>query len=153
MSPRSLSELALHHPSVLHADDTVERAVRAVLESGMPALAVVDERDRFAGIFGEREFMSALFPGYLGQLRHAAYLPRTLDAALEKRDACRGEPIGQYLTTDHVEVGPDFSDTQVAEIFLHHRVLVVPVVAGGHVEGLLTRRDFFRALAERFAGP
>jgi CBS domain-containing protein len=54
------------------------------------------------------------------------------------------------MTTDHVEVGPDFADTQVAEIFLHHRVLVVPVVADGRVEGLLTRRDFFRAVAERF---
>jgi CBS domain-containing protein len=150
MSPRSVSELALHHPPVLHTADDVESAVRAVLESGMPALAVVDERERFAGIFGEREFMSALFPGYLSQLRHAAYLPRTLDAALEKRDSCRRDPIAKYLTTDHVEVGPDFSDTQVAEIFLHHRVLVVPVVADGHVEGLLTRRDFFRGIAERF---
>ncbi len=150
MSPRSISELALHHPPVLQAGDTVEAAVRTVLESGMPALAAVDERERFAGIFGEREFMSALFPGYLLQLRHAAYLPRTLDAALEKRDSCRSERIAPYLTTDHVEVGPDFSDTQVAEIFLHHRVLVVPVVADGRVEGLLTRRDFFRALAERF---
>jgi CBS domain-containing protein len=150
MSPRSVSELALHHPPVLHTADDVESAVRAVLESGMPALAVVDERERFAGIFGEREFMSALFPGYLNQLRHAAYLPRTLDAALEKRDSCRRDPIAKYLTTDHVEVGPDVSDTQVAEIFLHHRVLVVPVVADGHVEGLLTRRDFFRGIAERF---
>jgi CBS domain-containing protein len=150
MTQRSLSELALHHPPLLHAGDDVETAVRAVLESGMPALAVVDEHERFAGIFGEREFMSALFPGYLSQLRHAAYLPRTLDAALEKRESCRRDPIGKYLTTDHVEVGPDFSDTQVAEIFLHHRVLVVPVVADGHVEGLLTRRDFFRAIAERF---
>jgi CBS domain-containing protein len=153
MSPRSLSQLALHHPPLLRTGDRVEDAVRVVLDSGMPALAVVDERERFAGIFGEREFMTALFPGYLGQLRHAAYLSRTLDAALDKRDKCRREPISRYLTTEHVEVGPDFSDTQVAEIFLHHRVLVVPVVADGRVEGLLTRRDFFRAVAERFVEP
>ena len=153
MSPRSISELALHHPPVLHDGDTVEAAVRAVLESGMPALAVVDGRERYVGIFGEREFMRALFPGYLGELRHTAFLPRSLDDALEKRESCRREPIARYLTAEHVEVGPDYSDTQVAEIFLHHRVLVVPVVADGRVEGLLTRRDFFRAVAERFVGP
>jgi CBS domain-containing protein len=153
MSPRAISELALHHPPVLHVADAVETAVRAVLDSGMPALAVVDERERFAGIFGEREFMRALFPGYLGELRHTAFLPRSLDDALEKRESCRREPISRYLTAEHVDVGPDFSDTQVAEIFLHHRVLVVPVVADGRVEGLLTRRDFFRAVAERFVGP
>jgi CBS domain-containing protein len=56
------------------------------------------------------------------------------------------------MTTEHVGVGPDFSDIQVAEIFLHHRVLVVPVVADGRVEGLITRSDFFRVLAERFVG-
>jgi CBS domain-containing protein len=150
MNPRTISELALHQPPVLADDTGVAEAVRIVLESGMPALAVVDHRERFSGIFGEREFMSALFPGYLNQLRHAAFLPRSLDQALAKRESCRIEPISRYLTKDHVEVGPDFGDTQVAEIFLHHRVLVVPVVADGRVEGLLTRRDFFRATAERF---
>jgi CBS domain-containing protein len=150
MSPSSLSQLALHHPPVLHADDGVEAAVRIVLDSGMPALAVVDADEHFAGIFGEREFMAAVFPAYLGELRHSAFLSRSLDEALEKREGCRHEPISRYMTKEHVEVGSDFSDTQVAEIFLHHRVLVVPVVADGRVEGLLTRRDFFRAIGERF---
>jgi CBS domain-containing protein len=132
-------------------DETVVEAVRRVLDSGLPALAVVDARDRFAGIFGEREFMAALFPGYVRELRGAAFLRRSLDEALEIREACRSEPVGRHMTTEHVDVGPDFSDVQVAEIFLHHRVLVVPVVAGGRVEGLITRSDFFRVLAERFA--
>ena len=111
---------------------------------------MVDRRERFAGIFGEREFMAALFPGYLRELRHTGFLRRSLDEALEKREGCREEPIGPYLTTDHVEVGPDFSDVAVAEIFLHHRVLVVPVIDAGRVDGLLLRRDFYRALAHRF---
>jgi CBS domain-containing protein len=152
MSPRTIAEQALHHPQPLRTGDTVEDAVRAVLDSELPALPVVDPAGRYAGIFGEREFMEALFPGYLKQLRHAAFLPRSLDEALEKRERCRVEPVERYMNTEHVEVGPDFSDTQVAEIFLHHRVLVVPVVANGRVEGILTRRDFFRAIAERFIG-
>jgi CBS domain-containing protein len=152
MNPRSYAELVLHTPTLLHVDDTIETAVRRVLDSEEPALPVVDERERYAGIFGEREFMEALFPGYLKQLRHAAFVHRSLDEALEKRNSCRVEPVGRYMNTEHVEVGPDFSDTQVAEIFLHHRVLVVPVVANGRVKGILTRRDFFRAIAERFVG-
>jgi CBS domain-containing protein len=116
----------------------------------MPALPVVDERERFAGIFGEREFMTALFPGYLDQLKGAGFLRRSLDETLERREACRSETIGRYMNTEHVEVGTDFSDIQLAEIFLHHRVLVVPVVDDGRVVGLITRRDFFRRIAERF---
>jgi CBS domain-containing protein len=53
------------------------------------------------------------------------------------------------MNTEHVDVGPDFSDAQVAEIFLHHRVLLVPVVENRRVLGVITRSDFFRALAER----
>jgi CBS domain-containing protein len=140
----------LREAPVLHAGDTVEAAVRRLRDSGLPALAVVDERERFAGIFGEREFMRALFPGYLDQLKGTRFLRHSLDEALEKRDACRGEPVAQHMNNEHVDVGRDYSDIQVAEIFLHHRVLVVPVVEDGRVAGLITRSDFFRAIADRF---
>jgi CBS domain-containing protein len=150
MSPRTISDDVLREPAVLHKKETIEDAVRTLLEHKLPALPVVDERERFAGVFGEREFMSALFPGYLDQLKGAAFLRRSLDETLEKRDACRMDPVGKYMNTEHVDVAPDFADTQVAEIFLHHRVLIVPIVDHGRVTGLITRSEFFRAIAERF---
>jgi CBS domain-containing protein len=150
MSPRSFTDVVLHSPPLIRTTDTVEAAVRQLLESAIPALPVVDERGAYKGIFGEREFMSALFPGYLNQLQGAAFLSRSIDDALEKRDSCRQETVEGYLNTEHVDVGPDYSDTQVAEIFLHHRVLIIPVVDDGQVRGVITRRDFFRAIAERF---
>jgi CBS domain-containing protein len=150
MSPRTISDLVLHQPPLLNVDEAVDSAVRRLLETDLPALPVVDADERFAGIFGEREFMNALFPGYLREMKHAAFVSRSLDEVLEKRSNCAGEPVGQHMNTDHVEVGPGFSDAEVAEIFMHHRVLVVPVVADGHVEAMITRHGFFRALAERF---
>jgi CBS domain-containing protein len=54
------------------------------------------------------------------------------------------------MNTEHVDVGPDFSDVELAEIFLHHRVLIIPVTEDKRVIGLVTRSDFFRAVAERF---
>ena len=152
MSPRTISEPELREPPLLHATDSIEEAVGRLVESELPALPVVDDRDHLVGIFGEREFMSALFPGYLSDLKGAGFLRRSIDEALEKRDSCRREPIAKYMFTEHVDVGPDFSDIQVAEIFLHHRVLAVPVVDSGHVVGLILRKEFFRTLAERFLG-
>jgi CBS domain-containing protein len=140
----------LRDAPVLHTSDTIEAAVRRLRDAALPALTVVDERDRYAGIFGEREFMHALFPGYLDQLKGTRFLRHSLDEVLEKRDTCRNEPVAQHMNTEHVDVGTDYSDTQVAEIFLHHRVLVVPVLDDGRVAGLITRGDFFRALADRF---
>jgi CBS domain-containing protein len=125
------------------------QAIRKVLDRNLPALPVLGKDGRYAGIFGEREFLQALFPGYVGQLRSTSFLTHSLDAVLERRVGCRQEPVGEHMFSDHVEVSPDVSDLQVAEIFLHHEVLVIPVVDDGAVKGLILRHDFFRTLAER----
>jgi CBS domain-containing protein len=150
VSPRAISTRSLRDPETLHTDDSIEHAVRRLVETDLPALPVVDVSGRFAGIFGEREFMSALFPGYLDQLQSAAFLRRSLDETIEKRDSCRSEPVERHMNREHIDVGPDHSDTQLAEIFLHHRVLIIPVLDNGRVTGVITRGAFFRALAERF---
>ncbi len=149
MSPRAVSDPLVRDTPVLAADDPVEKAVRGLLKSDLPALPVLDRAGKFCGIFGEREFFGALFPGYLRELKYAAFVPRALESALEKRAGCRHEPIRTYMNTEHVDVGSDFSDAQVAETFLHHDVLIIPVVEHGRVNGLITRSDFFRAVANR----
>jgi CBS domain-containing protein len=83
-------------------------------------------------------------------LRHDQTVGEALDALLERGGPAAAEPVSDHVTTDHVEIGPDASDAALAEIFLHHRVLVVPIVEDGRVTGIVTRADFFRALAERF---
>jgi predicted transcriptional regulator len=79
-------------------------------------------------------------------------IKRSIDEAIERRESCRVEPIEKYLTTDHVLVEDDYSDTQLAELFLHHRVLVIPIATGGRVHAVVTRNEFFQALFERLAG-
>ncbi len=150
MSPRPVSDPLVRDSPLLAPDDPVEEAVRRLLESDLPALPVADRDGRLCGIFGEREFFGALFPGYLGELKYAGFVPRALETALRKRAGCRYEPVRAYMNTEHVDVAADFSDAQVAETFLHHRVLILPVVDGGRVTGVITRGDFFRALADRF---
>jgi CBS domain-containing protein len=147
--PNSIVSQAVREIEPLRADDTVEIGTRRVVDSGLPALPAVNEDGKFAGIFGEREFMAALFPAYLNELASSAMLKRTLDEALERREDCRQDPIRDYLTTDHVVVKDEYSDTQVAEIFLHHRVLVVPIATDGRVHAVITRSDFFRGLVEK----
>ncbi len=146
MSPQSISAPIVREAPVLREDTPVEEAVRGILDSGLPALPVVDARGRFAGIFGEREFMAALFPGYVGELASSAMIKRSIDEAIERRESCRAEPIERYLTTDHVLVEDDYSDTQLAELFLHHRVLIIPIATAGTVHAVVTRNAFFRAL-------
>jgi predicted transcriptional regulator len=76
--------------------------------------------------------------------------PKGLDEALEKRAAWRREPVAKHMNTEHVDVPEDASDVQVAETFLHHRALILPVRGDGGIKGVSTRSDFFTELAERF---
>jgi CBS domain-containing protein len=150
VSPRSVSDELLRDAPTLHRSQPVMDAVRRIVASGLPALPVVDDRDELCGIFGEREFMSALFPGYVSELGHAGFVPRKLNDALEKRAACATEPVGKYMNTEHIDVGENFSDVEVAEIFLHHRVLILPVTRDRQPVAVITRSDFFHRLAEAF---
>jgi CBS domain-containing protein len=150
MHRRRLSDPLVRDVPVLAARDRVGDAVRHLLDVGVPALPVADRSGRLCGVFGEREFFTALFPGYLAELSSAGFVPRSLESALEKRAACRMEEVGAHMSTERVEVGAEFSDAQVAETFLHHSVLVIPVVDAGHVLGIITRGDFFRVVADRF---
>ena len=150
MTPDRISRSHVREAPLLREDTPVDEAVRAILDSGLPALPVVNDQGEVAGIFGEREFIAALFPRYVGELRFAGFIPKSLDEALKKRAACRQEAVAEHMNTDHVDVPEDASDVQVAETFLHHRVLILPVRGNGGIKGVITRSDFFQQLAERF---
>lgn len=147
--PASIVKEILREVEPLGADDPIGLASRRLLELGLPALPAVESDGRFAGIFGEREFIAALFPGYVGTLGSAAMVRRSVDETIERRAGIAEEPLRRWLTPDHVIVEDEYSDTQLAEIFLHHRVLVVPIATAGRVHAVVTRSDFFRSLASR----
>ena len=149
--PDSIVKAVLREVEPLRADEPVGSATRKVVDADLPALPAVDQEGRFVGIFGEREFMAALFPGYVGELASSAMIRRSIDEVIERREGCRAEPISKYLTTDHVLVDDDYSDTQLAELFLHHRVLIIPVATEGRVHAVITRHAFFLALADKLA--
>jgi CBS domain-containing protein len=145
-----VTRMTIQEAPLLRADDSVGDGVRRLVESGLPALPVVDGKGILVGLFGEREFLQALFPGYVGELGYAGFVSGRLDDALQKRAACRAEPVADHMNREHVSVDEEFSDVGIAEVFIHHRVLVVPIERDGRPIGVVTRSAFFQHLAERF---
>ena len=152
MSPQTIGELTIREVPLLAADEGVGAAVERIVAAKVPALPVVDGEGGLCGIFGEREFLAAMFPGYLGELHYAGFVTKATDELIEKRAECGLDPVSKYMNTEHIDVGADYSDVQLAETFLHHRVLIVPVVDGGRVRGVVTRWDFFKAVAGKLSG-
>jgi hypothetical protein len=147
--PDAMTRGNLREIDPLAADEEIGVAARRLLDTDLPGLPAVESDGTFAGIFGEREFMTALFPGYVGELASAAMVSRSVDETIERRRQCVVEPIRRYLTTDHVLVEDDYSDLQLTQIFLHHRVLIVPIATAGRVHAVVTRRAFFEELVGR----
>ena len=153
MSARAITELVQREPILLRTTDTVDAAVRRLARGrGCPRCPSSTSATATPASSASASSWPRCSPATSRQLRGAAFLRRSLDETLEKRERCRAEPVARHMNTEHVEVGPDFSDTQLAEIFLHHRVLIMPVVDDGRVIGVITRGEFFRTVAARFLG-
>lgn len=133
----------------LGADELVGPAVRKVIDARLPGLPAVEADGSFAGVFGAHEFLTAFFPRYIGELRGSRMISATVDEAIERRLGCVEESVRDYLNTDHVVVDEDYSDTQLAELFLHHRVQIIPISSHGRIRSLVALDDFFEALADR----
>ena len=86
--PDSIVSEAIREVSPLSAEDRVGVAVQRILEEDLPALPVVDKEGKFAGVFGEREFMAALFPGYVKELASARMISREMDESIDRRIGC-----------------------------------------------------------------
>jgi CBS domain-containing protein len=149
VSPGRVFALVRRDAPALPHDTTVAAAAQLLVAAGLPALPVTGPDGRYAGIFGEREFIGALFPRYVQSLGYAAFVPRSMEDVLRKRRGAAREPVSAYANTEHVDVGEDVSDIALAETFLHHRVLIIPVTQDGRVTGVVTRADFFAQLAAR----
>ena len=79
MSPQRNAGAARREVPLLRDDEPVREAVTRIVEASVPALPVVDGAGGLRGIFGEREFIGALFPGYLTQLGFDTGGPQLID--------------------------------------------------------------------------
>ena len=116
---------------------TLAEASSALFAAEIPALAVLDDAGRVVGVFSESDLLRAVFPRYLGDLRHTAFLPddaRSLDELARRardthvRDVARPAEVLRL----------DDSQIHAAERFMHTGEDALPVVDGDRFTGMLS---------------
>lgn len=135
-------------PVSVRADAGFAEAARALLAAHTSAIAVVDGDERVIGLFTDDDLLRGLFPRYLGELRHTAFLVnegQTLSASI---DAAGGEPVSRYMR-EAVTVEIDASAAHVVERFLHTPWGAIAVVAEGRFLGILGQLEFTERLIEQ----
>ena len=125
-------------------------AVRALFEAQVPTGAVLAD-DRVTGVLSEVDVLRAVFPRYLAELRHTAFVeddPGLLD---ERARAVANRPVREFAR--HVEPLDGYdSETHAAQRFLHTGEQALPVVEAGRFLGMLSISALCHARLDRADG-
>lgn len=114
----------------LHPDMEILRAAQVLIGSDVSGAPVLDQHGRLVGILTERDCLRVVL--------HAGY---------------HGEPGGlvrDFMTADPVSVRPDDTILELAERFIKESYRRYPVLDGGRLVGLISRRDVMRAMGHHY---
>lgn len=137
-------------PVSVRSDAPFLEAARSLLAAHTSALAVVDDHDHVMGMFTDDDLLRGLFPRYLDELRHTAFLTEELlQASIQ---AVAGEPVASYMRgAETIEI--DAAPAHVVERFLHTPWGALAVVEGGRFLGMVGQLEFTEQLLGRLGFP
>lgn len=118
-------------------ETSAKYAAEVMADRGFAALPVVDDANRLIGIVAEADVLrDRLPPDPRLHLRRDRPVPESPPALL----------VRGVMTEDvrHVEATSDVAD--IARLFVDERLRSVPVLDGGRLAGIVSRRDLLRAL-------
>lgn len=132
----------------LAATDGVEDAMRRLLDSPLHAAPVVDDSGQLVGMLSDADLIlqetRLQFPTLISILGASIEIkPRHFDEDLQK---ALGATVGEVMSTDVVTCTEDDTVEQAATLMHDHDVAQVPVVRGGRVVGVVSRKDVLRAI-------
>ena len=123
-------------------------AAEALSRHRLPAIAVVDA-GRVVGLFTEEELLRGVFPEYLDELRHTAFLETELPELYERAQSVRQEPVRAHMRAP-VTIERDAGSLHAAERFVHCDEGAIAVVdEDGTFAGMLARTEFAYAMLRR----
>jgi CBS domain-containing protein len=134
-------------PVSLNAGISFLDAARALLAAHSSAIAVVDGEEHVVGLFTDDDLLRGLFPKYLSELRHTAFLVDEGQPLAASIDAA-AEPVARYMR-EPVTVEIDASAAHVVERFLHTPWGAIAVVEKGRFVGMVGQLEFTERLIEQ----
>ena len=142
-----LRDLPLVDASVLQTA-TFAEAVARLFDAQVPALAVLAEDGRLVGVLSEVDVLRAVFPGYLADLGHTAFVEDDPAALDERAGAVRGRSVREFTRSVETLDG-DESETHAAARFLHTGEEALPVVDRDRFLGMLSIAALCHARIDR----
>ena len=134
--------------ATIRQEATVRDAARLMLERGISALPVLDEKDRLVGIISEGDLMR---PGEFGAEQPRSWWLRLLamtgESAADNYVKTHGTLVRDVMTSPVIAVTEATTIGKIALLLEKHRIKRVPVIRSGQPVGIVSRADLVRQLA------
>lgn len=126
-----VEEIMSREPIVLHATDTIRRALFVAREGDVRHLPVVENR-RLVGMVSDRDLRDA---------RAAAFISVTID------DIGLDEPVSKIMSSDVISVDAETQLADVIDLMIEHKVGALPVIdaSSAALIGIVSYVDVLRA--------
>lgn len=132
-------------------DATIEEAIALLLSLHVSGLPVADADGSLVGVISEGDFL------HRAELGTSKRRPRWIEFLLgpgetaESYVMSHGRRVQEIMTREVASVSASASINEVVELMERRKVKRLPVVAGEHVVGIITRSDLLRALSKSLA--
>ena len=125
----SASDIMTRKPVALRSDASIIDAIKVLLRRDISGVPVVDHSGGLVGILSERDCLRVIAVGEYSAADH------------EKLRS-----VSEFMSQPTYTVGPEVGIYSLAGFFLTHHERRLPVVEGGRLVGLVSRRDVLRGL-------
>lgn len=124
---------------------TFRDAAETLANAGISALAVVRDDRTVAGLFTDDDFLRGVFPAYIEELHHTAFIRAKNEELWLRLEKAAGRPVTQFAR-EPLTVERESGALHVAQRFLHCPWGAIAVVDRGRFVGMLRQIDFVRGL-------
>jgi CBS domain-containing protein len=127
---------------------TFREAAEALFGTGISGIAVLDAELRVVGLFTDDDLLRGLFPGYLADLHHTAFLREESGVLAARLEEASGDSVERHMR-DPITVDIDATGIHVAERFLHSPWGALAVVESDRFVGMVDQVDFVESLMRK----
>lgn len=124
----------------------IRHAVAVMMQNNISGLPVVEDGGRICGIVTEGDLLLRreirLAP------RSARHAEVTSDVDLDRYIRGNGWSVRDIMSRDVIVAGPDSEVSDIAESLEVHRIKRIPIVEGGRLVGIVSRRDILALITD-----
>ncbi len=139
----------IYHPEVttINEDQTIEMAVKGILNNDHNGYVVVDKNNKIVGILSLQDVAAATVPIEFQDNLNLSLAMYKKGFFHEQCRSIKGKKVKELMRTSYTQVTMSTNILAVTADFLKNDLYIVPVVENGKLVGIITRTEIKKALA------